>query len=86
MWPGIWSNTVLGNPKGAPGTLMSVLGEPVQRPKGSSYGMQAFCQSSAEYISALLIEIIHASCSDCCNSICSWFCDAPSSLTTACKK
>lgn len=51
---------MFGNPKGTPDTLVSVLGELVQSPKGSSHGKQAFCQSSAEYLSALLIEIIHA--------------------------
>lgn len=29
---------------------MSVLGELVQSPKGSSYGKQAFCQSCAAYL------------------------------------
>lgn len=47
-------------PKGVPGTLMSVLGELVQSPKSSSHGKQVFCQSFAEYLSALLIEIVHA--------------------------
>lgn len=57
---GICGSTMLGNPKGAPGTLMSVLGEPVQSPEGSSHGKQALCQSSAEYFSALPIGIVHA--------------------------
>jgi len=56
----IRGSTVLGNPKGAPGMLPSVLGEPVRSPKGSSRGKQAFCQSSAEHRSAWLIEMIHA--------------------------
>lgn len=59
---GVWicGSTVLGNPKGAAGALMSVLGELVRSPKGSSCGKQAFCQSSAEYLSASLIEIVCA--------------------------
>lgn len=34
--------------------------EGLQSPEGSSHGKQAFCQSSAEHLSALLIKIIHA--------------------------
>lgn len=34
--------------------------EGLQSPEGSSHGKQAFCQSSAEHLSASLIKIIHA--------------------------